>query len=105
MTLCWRQHPDAEDELTASVEWYERREPGVGHELLKAAEEAVQSALDPTVQWGFYRQRRTNPQLYSRSIAGFPIDVIYLRTADTIIVIAYAHERRRPGYWMQRLSD
>lgn len=104
MTLEWSQHPDAERELAASAEWYERREDGVGYELLRAAHAAVRSILDPSVQWGFYRGRRTDPQVYSRSIAGFPIDVIFLRTESAVFVIAYAPERRRPGYWAGRLD-
>ncbi len=103
MTLDWDQHPEAEEELAVSAEWYERRERGLGYELLRAAEEAVESTLDPAVQWGFSRSRQSDPQLYSRSIAGFPIDVIHLRTKTSVFVIAYAPERRRPGYWAHRL--
>lgn len=102
MTLDWSQHPEAQQE---AVKWHERRERGVGYELLRAAQEAVESTLDPTIQWGYYRGRRGDPQLYSRSVAGFPIDVIYLRTETTVLVVAYAAERRRPGYWAHRLSD
>lgn len=105
MTFDWDQHPEAEAELAEAAEWFERRERGVGYELLQAAQAAVESTLDPTIQWGFHRDRRSDPQLYSRSIAGFPIDVIYLRTETTIIVVAYAAERRRPDYWMHRLVD
>lgn len=105
MTFDWEQHPEAEEELAESAEWYERREPGVGYELMRAAQEAVESILDPRVQWGFYRARRSDPQLYARSIAGFPIDLVFLRTEATIFLVAYAPERRRPGYWRHRLND
>ncbi|GAB94297.1 hypothetical protein BJY21_004050 [Kineosphaera limosa] len=72
---------------------------------MRADEEAIISIQDPMVHWGFYRQRRASPQVYTRSIAGFPIDVIFVRREHSILVIAYAHERRRPGYWMQRVSE
>lgn len=101
----WRQHPEAEEELARAAEWYERRESGVGYELMRSAEAAIDSILDPTVRWGYYRDRRSDPQIYSRSIVGFPLDVIYLMTEATVVVVAFAHERRLPGYWMHRIAD
>jgi toxin ParE1/3/4 len=32
----------------------------------------------------------------------FPFSLIYRVTVEAIEVIAIAHHRRRPGYWMQR---
>lgn len=30
----------------------------------------------------------------------FPFSLVYLVEADVIQVIAFAHQRRKPGYWM-----
>lgn len=38
-----------------------------------------------------------HPQAYSRSIAGFPFDVIHLELGHEIFIVAYTHEKRRPG--------
>ncbi len=35
-------------------------------------------------------------------ISRFPYSVIYRITPDAIIVLAIAHQRRRPTYWAQR---
>ena len=72
MTLDWDQHPEAEEELAVSAEWYERRERGLGYELLRAAEEAVESTLDPAVQWGFYRSRQSDPGSTHGASRAFP---------------------------------
>ncbi|MGH8701418.1 MAG: type II toxin-antitoxin system RelE/ParE family toxin, partial [Burkholderiales bacterium] len=32
----------------------------------------------------------------------FPYSVVYRTSSDEIIVIAVAHQRRRPGYWRRR---
>jgi plasmid stabilization system protein ParE len=32
----------------------------------------------------------------------FPYKLIYRIGADTVTVVAVAHQRRRPGYWRQR---
>lgn len=44
---------------------------------MDAVDTAVQNILDPTIQWGFYGGRKTTPQIYARSVAGFPFKVIY----------------------------
>ncbi|MGA0567342.1 hypothetical protein ACO2Q7_08430 [Rathayibacter sp. KR2-224] len=72
---------------------------------MDAADAAVESILDPAIKWGFYRGRKYSPQIYSRSVAGFPFDVIYVDLGEEIVIIAYAHEKRRPGYWTGRLKD
>jgi len=35
-------------------------------------------------------------------ISRFPYSVIYRITPEAIIVLAVAHQRRRPAYWAQR---
>jgi toxin ParE1/3/4 len=34
----------------------------------------------------------------------FPYKLIYLSRADEIIVIAIAHERRKPNYWLKSMA-
>lgn len=36
------------------------------------------------------------------SLRRFPYSVIYQVTAEELRVIAFAHHRRRPGYWSKR---
>ena len=33
------------------------------------------------------------------------LDVVYTLEPDTILILACAHQRREPGYWLHRLSD
>lgn len=34
----------------------------------------------------------------------FPFGIIYRVDSERILVVAIAHQRRRPGYWQQRAS-
>ena len=104
MRLEWRAHAEAQEELRAAAHWYEGRLEGLGEVFVGAVEQAVESVLDPTVSWGYYRNIERTPQIYSRRVAGFPFAVIYMRPGDVILVIAYAHDSRRPGYWIRRLD-
>lgn len=71
---------------------------------MAAVDAAINSILDPAIRWGFYRALRSEPQVYSRSVTGFPFEIIYLLLKDEVLVVAYAHERRLPGYWADRID-
>lgn len=88
----WREHEEALEEFRRAAWWYEERRVGLGEAFMDAVDTAIESILDPSIQWGFYRGRRSAPQVYSRSIAGFPYHIIYLELDEEIYVVAYAHE-------------
>lgn len=101
----WREHSEAFDEYRTVARWYEDRRDGLGSAFMDAVDAAIESILDSTVEWGFYRGRKSTPQIYSRSVAGFPFKVIYVKRNEEVLIVAYAHEKRRPGYWARRLND
>lgn len=41
----------------------------------------------------------------SKSVHGYPYRVIYAVESDAILKLAYAHNRRKPGYWRDRLAN
>lgn len=96
-----REHDAAREEVREAAAFYECNREGWGDVFL----DAIASILDASVGWSFYDERVTVPQLYSRSVDGFPYDLIYVATDDEVFILAYAQERRRPGYWLDRLRD
>jgi toxin ParE1/3/4 len=100
LTRRLRVCPEAEAEIIAAAEWYETRRQGLGVELVAALDEAFDDLLesptrDPVWREGFpYRKR---------SLRGFPYLIFYL-TGDDVEILAIAHARRRPGYWLERAS-
>jgi len=91
---------EADQELEDAVRWYEERRLGLGAELLTAIDNAfaritrLPGTGSPVP--GVRIPARWVP------VEGFPYRVIYLETADAIRVLAFAHNRRRPGYWLPR---
>jgi plasmid stabilization system protein ParE len=84
--------------LAAAVSWYEERRAGLGAEFLDAVVRALNRIAElPDAGSPF-------PDLKARRvfIAGFPYQVVYRIDADGIRVIAFAHLRRRPGFWRHR---
>lgn len=105
MSLSWREHHEAHRELRVATIRYENIGDALGDRFLEAIEAAIESVLDPAFRWGYYRDRVSDPQVYSRRVSGFPFNIIYVLLDEEVVVIAYAHERRQPEYWKGRLED
>lgn len=95
-----RIEPEAEAELQAAAEWYETQQAGFGFELLSQAQAVYQriaegehGATVPGTQTGARRV----------PVSRFPLWVVFVERSEEIVIIAYAHERRRPGYWLARV--
>ena len=99
-----RVEPEAKQELAAAAAWYEQRREGLGRELL-AEVDAVFTAIARN-PGRFPSYPRVAPELGVRRAAArrFPYSVAFIELANVVRVLAIAHERRRPGYWVGRLS-
>jgi len=98
----FRAQDEAAEELDHAARWYEERRPNLGYRFLAS----VDDTLDQIERFpgAGAPVPRVPPDLPARRapIKGFPYHVIYLETADTIHVLAFAHDKRRPAYWLPR---
>jgi hypothetical protein len=93
----------AEAELEAAIAWYGEQRFELGEELYgeiewvlgKLAEDRVVDSRAPDVP---DRLRVCRVRLER-----FPYWVVYQRRGEGIVVLAFAHVRRKPGYWIQRV--
>jgi hypothetical protein len=96
--------PEAELELTNAVFWYDDRRLGLGDEFTLEFERVRDRICDAPQQWariGFYDGRHDVRRCFMHR---FPYGVVFARRADEVIVVAVAHMRRPPLYWLERLS-
>lgn len=42
------------------------------------------------------------PVLRSTRVKGFPYTIVYLVDGDYLVIVAYPHDKQRPGYWRHR---
>ena len=91
-------HPEAVAELDAAIGYYEQCVPGLGVELRKDVETAVQKIQAAPSRCSPY-SKRTRRFFIRR----FSYLVIFIELADTILIVAVAHGKRRPGYWHERI--
>jgi hypothetical protein len=88
---------EAEVELWEAVEFYESRSAGLGLDFEREIKTALELVQQSPNRWPIHRDG-TRRYLIHR----FPYFVVYVLHKDRVWVIAFAHCRRRPGYWSGR---
>lgn len=98
-----RIHEAAAEEAAEAAAWYERERPGLGTEFERAIDAALdlleQEIVPLTSLPGTAGARGTKRLMLRR----FPYAVIVREHGTEILVVAFAHQARRPGYWRGRL--
>lgn len=98
-----RIHAAAAEEAAEAAAWYERERPGLGAEFESAIDAVLdvleQDVIPLTSLPGVVGARGVKRLLLRR----FPYSVIVREDDEVILVIAFAHHARRPGYWRARL--
>ena len=99
MSRSLRVLPRAEAELADAIEWYEGRRKRLGTELLELAREAFERILEAPHQLARWRVGRRE---YHRLLLDrFPYIVLFTFDDTEVVIVAFAHARRKPGYWLK----
>jgi plasmid stabilization system protein ParE len=92
-------HPAAEAEFLESVGYYESKVPGLGREFVEEFSALAKLIGESPRSW----QVLLEPDIRRAPLHRFPLSIVYRTTPDGFQVLAIAHERRRPQYWLGRL--
>ena len=101
MTKPIRIDSEAETELTAACEWYEQQCAGLGAELLQAIHETVARVADYPGSGALHPHVPEELGVRRVLVKRFPYAVVYLDLPNEIRILAFAHTRRKPGYWRE----
>lgn len=105
MTLEVSYHREATAELRADVSWYEDRGAGLGDRLEASIDLAIDAVLDSPESGPVCPGWGSIPVVRSRRVPDFPYRLVYLLLPDELVVVAIAHEKRKPGYWRDRVPS
>ena len=94
--MSYRFHPAAEAEHLEQVEFYESRERGLGARYRAHFLNAMQGICEAPARNPIERA----PDIRRRVLRAFPLTVIYREHQGEVQILAVAHYRRRPGYWL-----
>jgi hypothetical protein len=98
-----RLAPEVPEELAEAVLWYEARRPGLGNEFLTEIESTL-PIIESRPQ-SFPRLENVSPAYDIRRalLPRFPYAIVFLARTEELRVLAIAHAKRRPGYWLSRI--
>ncbi len=99
MTRAVRFSREAASEMAQAIRWYENEQRGLGLRFLSA----LRDACDRIEDWP-----RAAPRIHNLPddldvrrfpTPGFPYHIVYSVTARHIVILAVAHDARKPLYW------
>ena len=96
-----RIRPAADSELKEAFDWYRERSPATADRFMNEVGAALE-LIERFPEAGGKVPGVDDPVIRRQPIHNFPFHVVYLVLKDRIEVLAFAHDRRRPGYWRSR---
>lgn len=94
----YRLTTEARDELAVGVSFYDSEYPGLGQDFAVEVRRLCRLISDSPIAG--YELR---PGVRRRVLRRFPYSILYTLEADGVLIIAVAHQSRRPGYWNRRV--
>ena len=91
---------ETEEEMNISAQYYNQQTSGLGFDFIEEINKSVQiiEKNPERFPFGYKNIRKYNSQR-------FPFSLLYVfeKDKDAIIIVAIAHQKRKPKYWKQRI--
>ena len=85
-------HPDVEEDVLLSYNWYETKSTGLGEELLRIFYGHASELSKTPLSW-----QKVEGECRRRLLRRFPFAIYYLIREQQVIVIGLFHTARDPG--------
>jgi plasmid stabilization system protein ParE len=100
--VIWHLHQAAQAELREAALWYEDEQRGLGEQFLDEYGQVIERILRAPKRFGKIETVHTRRNIRRCFVKRFPYYVAYEIVGNEIVVLAVAHTKRRPGYWVGR---
>ena len=91
--------PEADEEFREAARYYESEAAGVGLSFIAAVHKAVDEIVELPLATQVYRA-----DIRKKILRHFSYNLFYAIETDIIVIVAVAHQRKRPNYWLARLK-
>lgn len=91
-------HPEADKELAEAKRWYRKRSQLAARAFAAAITNAIHDIAGAPNRWPETRSGERRLVL-----SNFPFSILYRVRENGIFITAVAHQKRRPGYWRNRV--
>ena len=88
---------EARLDIEEAFDWYLERSSRAAEGFLHEVEGGIALVVESPTVWPEYVASTRKYQLRR-----YPFNVVYQEVGDTIVIVAIAHQKRLPGYWMGR---
>ena len=96
-------HPEAPLELRGASPWCEERRPGLGDEFISEISASLDRVSDAPESYPAWPGTRSEgPLIRKATIQRFPYVIAFEEHERHLLVLAVAHSKRRPLYWLRR---
>lgn len=95
----YRFHREARAEYRAALAWYAARSLDAADGFADAIVHGIRGIRELPEAWPM---RPGRPDIRMRVVRRYPYSIVYVVRGPNVVIIAVAHHRRRPGYWMDR---
>jgi toxin ParE1/3/4 len=92
-----RLHPEAQNELIKNVVYYEKKALGLGASFLNEFEKTAKYIHDFPLA-----SNEIDSGIRRSLMDKFEYGIIYFIHNDTVEILAIAHSKRKPNYWIKR---
>ena len=92
-----RWHPAALEDAIAARDWYAERSPFAARGFLLALDAAITAVMEAPERWP-ERIHGCRQHLFP---SRYPFWLVY-RLSPDVEIVAVAHQRRKPEYWLGR---
>ena len=89
----------AQAELDDAIAWYAEQAPGLGDAFLIETLKTIKLIEQYPKAWHPLTQ-----QIRRCRLRRFPYSVVYAQDGSDLLVVAVAHQHRKPGFWRTRLN-
>jgi len=89
----------AQVELDDAIAWYASQAPGLGDAFLIETLKTLKLIEQYPKAWHPLTQ-----QVRRCRLRRFPYSVVYAQEGSDLLVLAVAHQHRKPGYWRTRMN-
>lgn len=91
-------------EYDHATRWYLRRTLAAAEKFVDAVERAIVRIRTMPQAAPRWHGRDLGADVRRLPLASFPYLIVYAIENEGLVILAIAHGRRRPGYWLRRLG-
>ena len=98
-------HPEAQAELRSAALWYDERQPGLGDEFIAEVSgtlDRIGNAPESYPAWP--TTQAVVPLIRKATLQRFPYLIAFEKHEQHSLILAFAHAKRRPLYWLTRAN-